>query len=558
MLAILTIGAASATDEMLSDDENLTASPEDTIVESSVDEIELNANDEANIVGEGAELITDYDYSINVYDEYLIGKNVFVYSTLPKDATGTVQMTVDDEYEDESEVDPYGFYLSIPTSDVGIGLHNCKISYSGDDKYAGFEYQKEFQIGNVAANMPDELDEITSEENIITVNEDVTGQITINIDNEEYKTGLIEELKESYEEDRYCIYINWHKLSFGQHTYEIITTTDGEGTVTRTGSFNVTYRLEATNLDNIPYGKDFDIELSAPEDAKSNISVIFNGNSFEYPLTGSETIIPLTNLIVTADKSFTGKVTVKVNGIDVLVDIVEGAGANSTTGIVLPVKVGYDANLSFDGNDMFTEGQAKTTFNVSEKSASGNGSEDNKTNNTVPVKIVANDLSVYYNDGKKYTVTVYGTDGKVASKTQVIFKINSKKVGSAITDAKGIASLKITQIPKTYKITAEALGANITKTLKVNQVLKLQKVKVKRSAQKLVIKVTLKQGKKALKNKKITLKFKGKKYIKKTDKKGVAKFTIKKSVLKKLNRGKKITYTATYIKNTVKRTVKIK
>lgn len=39
MLAILTIGAASATDEMLSDDENLTASPEDTIVESSVDEI---------------------------------------------------------------------------------------------------------------------------------------------------------------------------------------------------------------------------------------------------------------------------------------------------------------------------------------------------------------------------------------------------------------------------------------------------------------------------------------------------------------------------------------
>lgn len=50
MLAILTIGAASATDEMLSDDENLTASPEDTIVESSVDEIELNANDEANIV----------------------------------------------------------------------------------------------------------------------------------------------------------------------------------------------------------------------------------------------------------------------------------------------------------------------------------------------------------------------------------------------------------------------------------------------------------------------------------------------------------------------------
>ena len=72
------------------------------------------------------------------------------------------------------------------------------------------------------------------------------------------------------------------------------------------------------------------------------------------------------------------------------------------------------------------------------------------------------------------------------------------------------------------------------------------------------MKATLKEGKKALKNKKVTFKFKGKKYKAKTNKKGVAKVTIKKSVLKKLKVGKKVKYQVTYLKDTVKRNVKVK
>ncbi|WP_405315854.1 hypothetical protein, partial [Methanobrevibacter sp.] len=67
-----------------------------------------------------------------------------------------------------------------------------------------------------------------------------------------------------------------------------------------------------------------------------------------------------------------------------------------------------------------------------------------------------------------------------------------------------------------------------------------------------------KEGKKALKNKKVTFKFKGKKYKAKTNKKGIAKVTIKKSVLKKLKVGKKVKYQVTYLKDTVKRSVKVK
>ncbi len=88
--------------------------------------------------------------------------------------------------------------------------------------------------------------------------------------------------------------------------------------------------------------------------------------------------------------------------------------------------------------------------------------------------------------------------------------------------------------------------------------LSLKKVNVKKSAKKLVLKVTLKINGKVAKGKKITFKFNKKTYKAKTNKKGVAKVTIKKSVLKKLKVGKKIKYQASYGKTTVKKTVKVK
>lgn len=172
-------------------------------------------------------------------------------------------------------------------------------------------------------------------------------------------------------------------------------------------------------------------------------------------------------------------------------------------------------------------------------------------------RIAANDLSVMYCDGSKYSVTVYD-DGKPARDVAVTFKVGNRNI-VARTDANGVATIRITDAPKSYKITIQALGLSVTKKLTVKHILTLKKVKVKRSAKRLVIKATLKKvNGKYLKGKKITLKFKGKKYKAKTNKKGLAKFIIKGKVLKKLKKGRKITYRATYLKDTVKRTVKIK
>lgn len=89
-------------------------------------------------------------------------------------------------------------------------------------------------------------------------------------------------------------------------------------------------------------------------------------------------------------------------------------------------------------------------------------------------------------------------------------------------------------------------------------VLTLKKVTVKRSAKKLVISATLKINGKAAKGKTITFKFSNKKYSAKTNAKGIAKITVKKSVLKKLKAGKKVKYQASYGATTVKKTVKVK
>ena len=178
----------------------------------------------------------------------------------------------------------------------------------------------------------------------------------------------------------------------------------------------------------------------------------------------------------------------------------------------------------------------------------------------VDPKIVAKDATVQYNAGKYYSATVYGDDGKLASGITVTFTLNGKKIATAKTGTNGIAKFKVTQTPVTKgKLVISALGVSVTKKLTVKHLVTLKTVKVKKSAKKLVLQATLaKLNGKVLKNKKITFKFNGKKYTAKTNKKGVAKVTVKSSVLKKLKVGKKVTYQATYIKDTVKKTVKVK
>ena len=183
--------------------------------------------------------------------------------------------------------------------------------------------------------------------------------------------------------------------------------------------------------------------------------------------------------------------------------------------------------------------------------------------NTVKVlsRIAGNkNLNMYYYDGSRYNVKVYGKTGKLLSKQTVTIKLN-KKTYKVKSNSKGVASLKIpsTVKPGTYTIYASYAGLTVKNTVKVKQVLSSQKTKtVKIWWKKFTLTASLKNGKKALKGKIISFKFKGKTYKAKTNSKGIAKVTLKRKVIRQLKRGKSYKVSIVYLRNTITRTVKVK
>ena len=247
---------------------------------------------------------------------------------------------------------------------------------------------------------------------------------------------------------------------------------------------------------------------------------------------------------IAINENVTGRVVYSFNGVNSTVSIVNGKGniilANLESGE-------YNIKVAFLGDNKYSASETTVSFKVITPPP------------TYDPRIVANNLSILYTSGALYTVQVYGTDGNVASGVLVQFKVNGVLVATAATDANGYASFKTSQSIGTYTIVSEALGTTITNKLTVSGILSLKSVSVKKSAKKLTLQATLKKvNGKYLKSKKITFKFNGKKYTAKTNRKGVAKVTIKKTVLKKLKVGKKINYQATYLKESAIKVVKVK
>ena len=184
---------------------------------------------------------------------------------------------------------------------------------------------------------------------------------------------------------------------------------------------------------------------------------------------------------------------------------------------------------------------------------------------TTIIKVVSrfsgnSNVNMYYGDASSFKVRVYGNDGNPVGANQIVTIKLNKVTYKVKTNSNGYAILKIpnTVKPGTYTLTATYAGQTIKNTIKVTRVLKLTKVTVKKSAKSLSITATLKKGKTPIKSKKLTFKFNGKTYTAKTNSKGIAKITIKASVLKKLKVGKTVKYQVTYLKDTVQQSVKVK
>ena len=139
------------------------------------------------------------------------------------------------------------------------------------------------------------------------------------------------------------------------------------------------------------------------------------------------------------------------------------------------------------------------------------------------------DLTMYYGSGKKFTVRILGAGGvAIGSGKTVTFVIN-KKTYKVKTNANGYASLKINLKPNKYKITVKYGKYKVSNKVTVKPVLITKNINQKSHKVKFTAKLVNSKGK-VLSGKKITFKFKNKKYVAKTNSKGIAtlKMTLKK------------------------------
>ena len=324
----------------------------------------------------------------------------------------------------------------------------------------------------------------------------------------------------------------------------------------------------------------------------SNITINSNANGKHISIVNAKDGKTLGSAIVKDSKaSFNFTLEPGSYGID-YGDYIEGFEIMNTIEVTDSIKIGYDAPLTIyatfydeDGIELF--GSDITVIldgrNYTETINEIDGTLDlvlydlsigkhtlilknpeTEEESVTTIEVVSrfsgnSNVNMYYADGSSFKVLVYDDNGNPAGANEIVTITLNKVTHNVKTNSNGYAILKIpnTVKPGTYSLTATYYGQSIKNTVKVKQVLKLAKVKVKKSSKKLVIKATLK-GKSPIKNKKLTFKFNGKKYTAKTNKKGIAKITIKKSALQKLKVGKKVKYQVTYLKTTVKQSVKVK
>ena len=328
-------------------------------------------------------------------------------------------------------------------------------------------------------------------------------------------------------------------------------------------------------------GENITIQINLPQDAKGNITVnenyLFNVssmtteinipssisgiNNINITYSGSDKYYPQSQIIqitverlnissnemkitisypnfsIELPKNITGNVTVTINGKKHVQSLIEG----KTSLKINDLPSGkYDAIVTYNGDNKFNQITKSIEFKVPKPT------------------LKAND-TVLYTSNSKYIVQVTVGGSPVIGKT-VTFTINGKQI-TAVTDNNGYASVKIVLPPKSnkYTVTCEYQGVKITNKVKVNSIIQAKNLKIKKSAKTLKIKVVLKKvNGKYLKGKKITLKFKGKKYITKTNKKGVAVFKLNKKVLNKLKVGKKYKYQVIYLKDSVSKKISVK
>ena len=434
--------------------------------------------------------------NITLPDNPCVFEKININITLPNNATGNITISVNDKNKAITELNASNI---VDIADLLIGgLNTVYVKYSGD-------YWWDSQIKKVTVNVAKLAPSMEVSVTPSTVK--LEENFTIKINLPQNSTGKI------------LIQINEENCQIN---------------VTDTNVINLSSTRSGINKINITYSGDNNYHSS---------SKIINITVLKWDISSNEMKISVTNhttpvFTITLPINTTGQITVKINNKEHTIGLIGGIATLKISNLI---PGNYRATVTYLGDDIYNPISTDVMFSVPK-----------------PV-LIANDVNMLYTSGFKYEVYITASGSPVIGKT-VTFTINGKQI-TAVTDNNGYASVKIDLPPKSnkYAVTCEYQGVKITNKVKVNSIINAKNFKVKKSAKTLKIKVSLKKvNGKYLNGKKITLKFKGKKYTAKTNKKGGAIFKLNKKVLNKLKVGKKYKYQVIYLKDSVSKKISVK
>ena len=498
---------------------------------------------------------------------------------VPEGATGNVTVTIGNETLPVEKLTNGRAVINLTQSAARPGSNNITVTYSGDENHTAVSVKSSAVIPKWDSSVNATAKTIREGDDAIitvTVDPDMTGRVRVDING----TGYYADINNG------VATITAPGIKAG--TYIGNVTYDGDDSYNPSNN-TFTLTVEApinVNIDGA--GESSQLVIDLPENGTDDVTVTVDGVEYPVTIVNGTAIADLSNVtpgehnvsVVYTDKYGTQSVvntTIKVyrsinadnmtrgwnSPFDYEAEFLDKDGhvlANTTVEFKVNGKT-YNVKTDDKGIAKLTE--SKLPLGTYEVEVTNPATKEVvKRNVTIVKRLVENkDVTLDFMDGTSYVVRAIGDDGKPVGQGEVVgFTVNNRGY-VAKTDANGYARLKINLNPKTYTIVAEYSKYKVSNKVVVKQVLKLVKktVTVKKTAKKLVIKAKLKKSNgKAIVGKKLKLKFKGKTYTAKTNKKGIAKFTVKKNVIKKLKKGKKYSYTVSYSTNKVKGKVKVK
>lgn len=506
---------------------------------------------------------TVVDMLISIPKSIVLDHDDCISARILNNTDGIVTVYVDNQPVFKDKLDKYGEFLHSLFNDVTCGEHLIEVQYNAS---------KFTKSKKVLANVSYYVDMflwgsfVYGDDNQITIivledfNKDL---INITVDGVRYTNFEID--------NSGWIEIDVSKLDAGNHTVKFNFTGDEKYySYYLEDNFTVDYKITMPFFDF--WDTKVDVALTLPKSAKGNLEIYIDGEPYvTVKLANGKASVSI-NKLVPGRYNLTARYTGSDFNVSDVTEIVEICPAITTPGEMYE---GEDKSIVVK---TLKDAKGKVIFCVNGENITVNLKDGKAVLSLKNFKSgFYDDIDVVYVADNGFNVTLYaGVDilpssiklanvkttsesakakvyinSKLVKNAYVTFKVDGK-TKKVKTDKNGVATIKLAAGKHT--LTAVYKNSKATKTVSVH-VVSLKTATVKKSAKKVVLSAKLKKGKTLLKNKVVKFKFNGKTIKAKTNNNGIAKATFKTSNLKV---GKKVTYSASYAKDSVQKTAVVK